>query len=55
MLKTPVSKAVKSKGILAGLFMMGLGVYMIIEQKDTTSGLATIGVGFGILGIRDAQ
>jgi len=55
MIKTPMNKAIKSKGIIAGIFMMGLGLYVVIEQKDVTGGLAVIGIGLGILGIRDAQ
>jgi len=46
--------AVKSKGMLAGFGLIGLGAYIIVEQKDVTGGMTTIGVGLGILGIRDA-
>ena len=55
MIKTPINKAIKSKGILAGLGLIGLGVYIVVEQKDVTGGMTTMGVGLGILGIRDAQ
>jgi drug/metabolite transporter (DMT)-like permease len=55
MIKTPVKQAIKSKGIIAGIFMMILGAYVIVEQKDTTGGLSIMGIGLGILGIRDAQ
>jgi len=53
MIKMPMNKAVKSKGMIAGVFMMGLGLYVVIEQKDVTGGMAVMGLGLGILGIRD--
>jgi len=55
MIKMTAKDAIKSKGILAGLGLIGLGGYIIVEQKDVTGGMTTIGVGLGILGIRDAQ
>ena len=55
MIKMPIKEQVKSKGILAGFGLVGLGAYIIVEQKDVTGGMTTIGVGLGILGIRDAQ
>jgi len=55
MIKTPLSKAVKSKGMIAGFGLIGLGVYIILSQKDITGGMTVMGVGLGIAGIRDAQ
>ena len=54
MMKMQPKDAIKSKGVLAGLALIGLGVYIIVEQKDVTGGMTTIGVGLGIVGIRDA-
>ena len=53
MIKMPIKEQVKSKGMLAGYFLIGLGAYVIIEQKDVTGGMTIMGGGFGILGIRD--
>ena len=55
MIKTPIKDAVKSKGIIAGIFLMVLGAYVIVEQKDVTGGMTIMGIGLGIMGIRDAQ
>ena len=55
MIKTPIKEAVKSKGIIAGIFLMVLGAYVIVEQKDVTGGMTIMGIGLGIMGIRDAQ
>lgn len=55
MIKTPIKEAIKSKGILAGVGLMVMGGYVIIMQKDVTGGLTILGVGLGILGIRDAK
>lgn len=52
-MKTPVKSQIKSKGFLAGYFLIGLGIYVVVEQKDVTGGMAVIGGGLGILGIRD--
>jgi len=54
-MKMPIKNQVKSKGMLAGFGLIGLGVYIVVDQKDVTGGMTTIGVGLGILGIRDAQ
>lgn len=54
-MKTPLNKQVKSKGFIAGYFLIGFGVYIAVEQKDTTFAAAMIGNGLGILGLRDAQ
>jgi len=55
MIKTPIKEAVKSKGILAGIGLMVLGGYVVVEQKDVTGGMTVVGIGLGILGIRDAK
>lgn len=55
MIKMQPKEALKSKGMLAGVFMMGLGLYVVVEQKDVTGGLSVMGIGLGILGIRDAK
>jgi len=55
MIKTPLNKAIKSKAMIAGMCLMGLGVYLILSEGKTTDGLTVIGVGLGIMGIRDAQ
>jgi len=52
-MKMPIKNQVKSKGMLAGYFLIGLGAYIIVEQKDVTGGMAVIGGGLGVLGIRD--
>ena len=51
----PISRAAKSKGMLAGAGLAMLGVYVIVAEKDATGGMAIVMVGLGILGIRDAQ
>ena len=53
MIKMTVKDSLKSKGMLAGYFLIGLGAYVIIEQKDVTGGMTIMGGGLGILGIRD--
>lgn len=53
MIKMPIKDSLKSKGMLAGYFLIGLGMYVIVEQKDVTGGMAIIGGGLGVLGIRD--
>ena len=45
-------KSLTSKGMLGGYFMIGLGVYLVIDGR-TEQGMASIGVGFSLLGIRD--
>lgn len=54
-MKTEITKQLKSKGFIAGYFLIGFGVYMAIVEKNTQFGGAMIGNGLGILGIRDAQ
>jgi len=54
MIKTPLNKAVKSKGMLGGFFLIVVGVYLIYKG-DTNTGMLAIGNGMGIMGIRDAQ
>ena len=49
-----MKQSVRSKGMLGGYFMVGLGIYLISEG-NVEQGLGTISMGFGILGIRDAQ
>ncbi len=53
MIKMPVKDQIKSKGIWAGYILIGIGIYVIIEQKDVTGGMTVMGGGLGILGIRD--
>lgn len=53
-MKTPLNKAVKSKGMIAGFSLICLGIYVVVAQQDVTGGMTVAGVGLGILGIRDA-
>jgi len=53
MIKMPVKEQIKSKGMLAGYGLAAFGVYLIIENKST-EGFQSLGLGLGILGIRDA-
>lgn len=55
MIKMEPKKAVKSKGMIAGVFLILLGAYIIVDQKDITGGMTVIGLGLGIMGIRDAR
>jgi hypothetical protein len=55
MIKMKPGRAVKSKGMLAGLFMMGLGTYVMVIEKEFIMGQALLYVGLGITGIRDAN
>jgi hypothetical protein len=52
-MKTPVKNQIKSKGMIAGYGLIGFGVYLIIDGKST-EGFQSIGLGLGIIGIRDA-
>jgi hypothetical protein len=54
MIKMPVSKQMKSKGMIAGWGLMALGVYVVIGQKDVTGGGSIFGIGLAVLGLRDA-
>lgn len=51
----PIKQAVTSKGMIAGVFLMCLGTYVAISVGDVTGGMSIIGLGLGILGIRDAR
>lgn len=55
MIKMPAEKALTSKGMWAGVILMGLGIYVVIAEKDVTGGMSIAGIGLGILGIRDAK
>lgn len=53
-MKMPMKSVIKSKGMLGGLFLCGVGLYLLsVDNQDL--GMIAIGNGFGILGIRDAQ
>ena len=52
-MKTPINKQIKSKGMIAGWGLLGFGIYLIIDGKSN-EGFQSIGLGLGILGIRDA-
>lgn len=54
-MNTPINKAVKSKGMIAGFGLIGLGLYVVLAQKDVTGGMTVMGLGLGLVGIRDAQ
>ena len=54
VIKMPIDKAAKSKGMLGGLILIGAGAY-IIYAGNPELGLVAIGNGLGIMGIRDAQ
>ena len=53
-MKMPIKEQVKSKGMIGGYFMIGLGIWLL-SQNHIELGLSQIGMGFGILGIRDAK
>ena len=52
-MQTPVKAQIKSKGMIAGWGLIGFGVYLIIDGKSN-EGFQSIGLGLGIVGIRDA-
>lgn len=54
MIKMGLKSSLLSKGMLGGYFMIGLGIYLIVDGR-TEQGLGSIGIGFSLLGIRDAQ
>jgi len=51
-IKMGLKKSLTSKGMLGGYFMIGLGVYLIVDGR-TEQGMGSIAIGFGLLGIRD--
>ena len=53
MIKMPIKEQAKSKGMWAGWGLVIFGFYLIIEDKST-EGFQSLGLGLGILGIRDA-
>lgn len=53
MIKMPIEQALISKGMWAGIILMGIGGYVIIVDKDVTGGMVIMTAGLGILGIRD--
>ncbi len=55
MIKMTVKEQVSSKAMVAGWFLFGLGVYVAGFAGDVTGGLSIMGLGLGILGIRDAK
>lgn len=55
MIKMPVKEQVKSKGMIAGWFLIGLGSYIAVIQSDVTGGGSIIGIGLAVLGLRDAK
>ena len=54
MIKMEPKKVIKSKGMLGGFLLIGVGMYMI-SKGDFNTGMLAIGNGLGIMGIRDAQ
>ena len=53
-MKTPINKAIKSKGMIGGAILIVAGAY-IIYKGSYDLGMIAIGNGLGIMGIRDAQ
>lgn len=53
-LKMPVKEAIQSKAMIAGIFLCGVGAYLIYKG-DSTTGMLAIGNGMGIMGIRDSH
>lgn len=54
MLKSmTVKQALTSKGMWGGLIMMGMGAYLIYD-KQYELGIAQVGAGLSLMGIRDA-
>jgi hypothetical protein len=47
------AQQIKSKGMIAGWGLVVFGIYLIIDDKST-EGFQSLGLGLGILGIRDA-
>ena len=55
MFKNMTAKeSLKSKGMLAGYGLMGLGVYMIFDGQNEF-GMGLIMTGLGIMGLRDSK
>jgi len=54
MFNRPVNEVLKSKGMIAGLGLVGFGAYLIYKGNQDF-GYAMLLNGLGILGIRDAQ
>ena len=54
MTKMPIKEQAKSKGMWGGYLLVILGLYLIYTGHIEL-GISQIGLGFGILGIRDAQ
>lgn len=52
-MKTPIKDQVKSKGMVAGWGLILFGGYLIFSEKST-EGFQSIGIGLGIIGVRDA-
>lgn len=52
MIKMPIKEAIKSRAMLGGLLLIGLGVYLVIDGR-TEVGMGAIANGMGIMGIRD--
>lgn len=47
-----MKEAIKSRAMLGGLLLVGLGVYLVIDGRGEM-GMAAIANGMGIMGIRD--
>lgn len=54
MFRTSTKDMVKSKAMLGGLLLVGLGVYLVVKG-NTEQGMLAVGNGLGIMGIRDKQ
>ena len=55
LFKKPIEDQVTSKGMVAGWGLIGFGVYTFIQTNDINQAMIPIGLGLGILGIRDVQ
>jgi len=54
MFRINAKAALKSKGIIGGLVVVALGIYMVYKSEYEL-GMLAVGNGLALLGIRDAQ
>ena len=52
--KMPAEKIIVSKGMIAGLGLIGFGIYQIVEGSQDF-GFGMMMAGFGFMGIRDSK
>jgi len=52
-MKTPIKKQIKSKGMIAGYGLILFGGYLVYTGKSN-EGFQSMGIGLGIIGLRDA-